>query len=139
MGVAAGTIEREIVLLPPRPPLSEYREGDYERDHQPALPQGRKAAGECKPRQGLGDRKRERSFRGLIKAVTNKHKVTAMSIVRRHLISPADAFRSPIPRIITISGSLCIGFVLFFGGVAASSFFFFYFWGGRRLSSTSPN
>ena len=44
-----------------------------------------------------------------------------ISIVR-HLISPADAFRSPIPRIIIIiivvvSGSLCVGSVLFFGGV----------------------
>ena len=63
--------DREILLLPP---LCEYREGkvlknytkrDYERDYQAPLPQGRTAAGGCKPRHGRDDRKRERGFSGL--------------------------------------------------------------------------
>ena len=35
------------------------------RDYQATLPQGRKAAGGCKPRHGHGDWKQERSFSGL--------------------------------------------------------------------------
>ena len=40
-------------------------ERDHERDYQATLPQGRTAAGGCKPRHGRDDRKRERSFSGL--------------------------------------------------------------------------
>ncbi len=55
------------------PPLSKQprsrhyfkTERDHERNYQAILPQGRKAAGGCKPRHGRGDSKRERSFSGL--------------------------------------------------------------------------
>ena len=60
LGVAGGTIERSCYS-----PHYVNTERDYERDYQATLPQGRTAAGGCKPRHGRGDRKRERSFSGL--------------------------------------------------------------------------
>ena len=60
MGVAGGTIERSCYS-----PHYVNTERDYERDYQATLPQGRTAAGGCKPRHGRDDRKRERSFSGL--------------------------------------------------------------------------
>ena len=60
--MAGGTIERSCYS-----PHYVNTEGDYERDYQVTLPQGRKAADGYKPRPGHGrvDRKRERSFSGL--------------------------------------------------------------------------
>ena len=60
LGVAGGTIERSCYS-----PHYVNTEGDYERDYQATLPQGRTAADGCKPRHGRDDRKRERSFSGL--------------------------------------------------------------------------
>ena len=60
LGVAGGTIERSCYS-----PHYVNTEGDYERDYQAALPQGRTAADGLKPRHGRDDRKRERSFNGL--------------------------------------------------------------------------
>ena len=60
LGVAGGTIERSCYS-----PHYVNTERDYERDYQATLPQGRTAAGGCKPRHGRDDRKRERSFSGL--------------------------------------------------------------------------
>ena len=60
LGVAGGTIERSCYS-----PHYVNTERDYERDYQATLPQGRTAAGGCKPRHGRDDRKRERGFSGL--------------------------------------------------------------------------
>ena len=62
LGVTGGMIERSCYS-----PHYVNTKGDYERDYQAALPQGRTAADGCKPRHGRDDRKRERSFSGLRK------------------------------------------------------------------------
>ena len=49
LGVAGGAIERSCYS-----PHYVNTERDYERDYQATLPQGRKAAGGCKPRYRHG-------------------------------------------------------------------------------------
>ena len=60
LGVAGGTIERSC-YSPHYVNTERDYERDYQKDYQATLPQGRTAAGGCKPRHGRGDRKWERS------------------------------------------------------------------------------
>ena len=60
------------LATPPTMPIPT--EEDYERDHQTALPQGRKAADGCKPRHARDDSKREHSFSGLRRTANRLNK-----------------------------------------------------------------